>query len=67
MFSEILTDVDNNRYAAYGIKCVENGVLVSDISTNKNKMDEFVKTLNTQQLDPIHLKDVIEDFLDELQ
>lgn len=67
MFSEILTDVDNNRYIAYGIKCTENNYLVSDISTNGNKIDKFVKTLNTQQLDPIHLDDVIEDFLDELQ
>ena len=67
VFSEILTDIDNNEYIAYGIRCMLNNYAISDISTNKNKIDKFVKTLNTEQLECIHLRDVIEDFLDELQ
>lgn len=67
MFSEALKDTDDNEYIAYGIRYMPDNYSISDISTNKSKVEKFVKILNDEQLDKIHFKDIIEDFLDELQ
>ena len=54
----------------YGIACVEedNGhaelvAQISDISTNQEKMEELVKLCNKMQLSPIHLRDIVDDFI----
>ncbi len=66
-FCEMLTDIDGNEYIACGIKCTDNNYSISDISTDRDKINKFVETLNTEQLDYIHFEDVVEDFLDEIQ
>ena len=54
----------------YGIACVEEDdgytelvTQISDVSTNQNEMESLVKLCNQMQLDPIHLRDVGEDFI----
>ena len=41
----------------------ENPILVQDISLSDGALRELVAQLNEQQLDPMHLLDVINDFL----
>ncbi len=36
---------------------------ISDISNNYNEMEALVRSCNTLHLSPIHLMDVVEDFL----
>ena len=40
---------------------------VRDICDNKDKIDALVLPCNTHRLSPIHLQDIIEDFLGEYQ
>lgn len=54
------------EYTAYGIRVTHNGTdvdLISDISTDPKKADQLAKLCTDGQLDPIHIPDVIEDFL----
>ena len=64
LYSEELSRV----YVSYGIKAVSGGetlALISDISTVRTEVEELVRKCNKYSLDPIHLIDVIEDFLAE--
>lgn len=57
---------EGESYISYGIRCINTGRVVTDVTTNYTKITEFVELLNKENLDEIHLMDVIEDFLDEL-
>lgn len=57
---------EGESYISYGIRCINTGREVSDVTTNYVKITEFVELLNKENLDEIHLMDVVEDFLDEL-
>lgn len=57
-------------YISYGIALAEeqDGTLevfdsVADISTDRAEVESLADVCNTFQLDPIHLRDVAEDFL----
>ena len=55
------------KYIGYGI-CVRDERtgkqrLFRDISVRKREIDELVKRCNALKLDPVHIEDVIEDFL----
>lgn len=63
---EPLKDEDGNGYVSYGIsiRSVEDELaFVSDISTDFDKVRQLADLCTEQELDPIHLNDVIEDFL----
>ena len=54
----------------YGIGLIDKndpeGVLidaVTDLSTNKNEVLHLIKLCNRLSLDPIHLRDIVNDFL----
>ena len=50
----------------YGIRCLENGVesiRYPDILPDKEKVEELVDLCNALELDPLHLEDVLLDFL----
>lgn len=57
---------EGERYISYGIRCNKTGRVVSDITMNYAKITEFVELLNKENLDEMHLMDVVEDFLEEL-
>lgn len=50
-------------YCTYGIQIGE--ILVEDISLNRENLENLVSLMNKENLSPIHLMDVIEDFLAE--
>jgi len=60
---ECLWDIHGKPYITYGIMSLEDGVYVPDVSLNKENIIRFVNLLNEEALEPIHLMDVIEDFL----
>ncbi len=54
------------RYVSYGVAAVSDKrtiEVVDDISTNKGKVIRLCKCCNSLQLDPVHLKNVAEDFI----
>ena len=64
--------IDGNSHLGYGIRLVDksnltsDGVTYNDISTNKERVGRLVFLCNELKLYPVHLKDVIEDFLFEV-
>lgn len=61
------TFCEGKKYITYGIACDEENVVVPDITLNKIKIYQFLQLINENDLHPIHIMDVIEDFLDDLQ
>ena len=62
--SEIL-----GEYITYGIKVTRNESLIeliSDVSTDREKAERLASLCNDGQLHPIHIRDIIEDFLVDL-
>ena len=61
-----VVEIENEKHTTYGIGAIHNGVLVTeirDISTNYNKIKNLVYLCNDENLSPIHLMDVVEDFI----
>lgn len=53
---------DNNQeIKSYGISY--EGIIIEDISTNKEKIEKLIILSNELDLSPIHIYDVIDDFL----
>ena len=59
MFTE-----ETGEYISYGIEYREEGLCISDVTMNKEKLIWFVKLLNNEKPEPVHLADIIEDNLD---
>ena len=57
----LITDEQGVTHETYGITCGER--IITDISTNKQSIESLIKKANKTGLSPIHLDDVIEDFL----
>ena len=57
-----LTEQKKNDISVYGIKY--GNLQIDDISADKDKIEKFVDDINKYQLSPIHLGDVVEDFVD---
>lgn len=56
------------HYSTYGISALKNDkqiAFVSDVSPDRPAVEALVRKCNKYSLDPIHLYDVIEDFLAE--
>ena len=59
-----LTEQKKNDISVYGVKY---GVLqIDDISADKDKVEKFVDDINKYQLSPIHLGDVVADFVESM-
>lgn len=70
MFTEMLDDPCVGKHLTYGIvgyemvnKNRKELIRVSDVSTDKNKVENLIALCNKECLDPVHIYDVIEDFL----
>ncbi len=48
----------------YGIKC--NSVTIGHITEDRDKLNELCVLCNALELSPLHLKDVVEDFKNQL-
>lgn len=59
---------DCEKHIGYGIGCIDKGEVLAfeDVSTNYVKMAELVSLCNSLKLSPIHLSDVVSDFIAEL-
>lgn len=56
-----LTEQKKNDISVYGIKYWN--LQIDDISADKDKVRKFVNDINKYQLSPIHLGDVVADFV----
>lgn len=58
--------IDGKSIKSYGIYVLKNNNCISkiyDVSLNRAKVEELVFDLNFYEIELIHLKDIIEDFL----
>ena len=63
---EVLFSFDLGYYCSFGIEVFEEGVLcmkISDVSPDECMVSTLASLCTSEQLEPIHLYDVIEDFL----
>ena len=49
-------------YTSYGIQCGD--VVIHDVSLDKESMENLVALCNREDLAPVHLRDIVEDFLE---
>ena len=54
-------DESGEKWDTYGIRYGEN--VINDISIDRIKIEKLIEVLNRQKLSPIHIYDVIEDFM----
>lgn len=54
-------DPQGTRYKAYGISGPNE--TIADIALERKSIKTLARQMNKLQLDPIHFKDIIEDFL----
>lgn len=59
-----LTEQKKNDISVYGVKYGD--LQIDDISADKDRVEKFVNDINKYQLSPIHLGDVIEDFVESV-
>lgn len=59
-----LTEQKKNDISVYGVKYGD--LQIDDISADKDKVRKFVNDINKYQLSPIHLGDVVEDFVESM-
>ncbi len=65
---EAITDDEGNRQITYGlsVRTVEDEIIyISDVSTDFEEIAKLADVCTEKGLEPIHLGDVIEDFLAE--
>lgn len=57
--------IENESHIGYGIEYSgEDGlILLEDIACHNEELAELIRLCNTLSLSPIHLSDVVEDFL----
>lgn len=56
------TTIDNKEYTTYGIWYNEE-FHIDDISVDRANIENLLRLCNTHELDPIHLYDVVTDFI----
>ena len=54
--------VEGKEYTVYGMR-YDDELVVGDLSTDLDKVKELVRKCNEYQLEPIHMFDVIDDFI----
>ena len=58
------TVVEGKEYRVYGIR-YSDAIFVEDVTTDRARIEGLIADCNKYSLDPIHLMNVIEDFLAE--
>lgn len=53
-----------NDISVYGVKYGD--LQIDDISADKDRVKKFVDDINKYQLSPIHLGDVVDDFVESV-
>lgn len=59
-----LTEQKKNDISVYGVKYGD--LQIDDISADKDRVKKFVDDINKYQLSPIHLGDVVVDFVENM-
>lgn len=59
-----LTGQKKNDISVYGVKY--GNLQIDDISADKDRVKKFVDDINKYQLSPIHLGDVVDDFVESM-
>ena len=59
-----LTEQKKNDISVYGVKYGD--LQIDDISADKDRVKKFVDNINKYQLSPIHLGDVVADFVESM-
>ena len=54
--------IENKDYLVYGIR-YDDEYCVRDVSSDKAAIERLISDCNKYDLDPIHLRDVVEDFI----
>ncbi|MCI8404091.1 MAG: hypothetical protein HFE49_04235 [Clostridia bacterium] len=57
--------IDNKERAVYGIR-YDDEYFISDISADRESVTKLVSDFNAYKLDPVHLGDMAEDFINSL-
>ncbi len=52
---------EGETHIGYGIRCGAH--MVFDISADREKIESLIERMNANKLSPLHMMDVIEDFL----
>lgn len=60
---ETVSTMTSDGKTTFGILCKEDGRLINDISSDKDKINSLTYSFNELDLSPIHFQDVIEDFI----
>ncbi len=66
IFKEKLTGESDVQYFAYGIEVIKSGIIerrISDITCSYPKIKKLCSLCNQLEVSPLHIDDVIEDFL----
>lgn len=59
-----LTEQKKNDISVFGVKYED--LQIDDISADKDRVRKFVNDINKYQLSPIHLGDVVADFVESM-
>lgn len=54
---------DNIPYIGYGIENAQSHIRIEDITTDYDKLHEWVDTINHGHISDLHIYDAVEDFL----
>lgn len=63
---KICEEKTENNETSYGIIAYKKITEIKNISSDYDKLNQLVQACNQHELDPIHLKDVVSDFLYDL-
>ena len=55
--------VENQSHIGYGIGCRADNSAFEDMSTDPTAIENLINLCNKLKLSPLHLEDVVEDFL----
>ena len=56
------TKVENKWYTSYGIGYEDK--IIKDITTDKDRAQQFVDLLNNLKVSPLHIEDTVLDFIE---
>ena len=58
--------VENISYIGYGIATIDETVRIEDINTEKGEIEKLIERCNEFDVSPIHLRDIVIDFLNKI-
>lgn len=58
--------IENISYIGYGIATIDETVRIEDINTEKGEIEKLIERCNEFDVSPIHLRDIVIDFLNKI-